>query len=322
MAPDLSGYEAARNKAAYYRHPNAGYLRFTGPDRFDFLQRQTTNDVKYLSTGGALVSVLTSPNARILDVWLMLAEEETIALITLPGRAETTAQYLQSRIFFMDNVSVTDSSAEYAHFSVKGPGASQQLSALGVSPIPSSGEIVTGQIAGVGGRIIGQQGLLEGGFRLLVDAADGNALAESLNAANIPLLTPDVYEVLRVEAGLPGPLTELTEDYTPLEMNLAYAISDTKGCYTGQEVIARQVTYDKVTQQLMGLRLDGQVTVGHSLQVDGKRVGTVTSVVLSPRFGSIGLGVVKRPHHNEGTDVLALTESGEVRAQVVSLPFK
>ncbi len=322
MAPGLSGYEAVRAGVTYYRHPAAGYLQVTGPDRFDFLQRQMTNDAKRLSTGGTMVSVLTSPRARILDVWLMVADEEWIGLITLPGRAEATAQFLQGRIFFMDNVTVTDSSAEYAQFSLEGPGASQLLSELGLSLVPSRGEVVTGELAGVGGRVIGQQGLSEDSFRLLVDAADGDTVTESLEAANIPSITPDVYDVLRIEAGIPGPRTELTEDYTPLEMNLKHAISDSKGCYTGQEVIARQVTYDKVTQQLVGLRLGGQVAVGDALQVDGKRAGVVTSVARSPRLDWIGLGVVKRPYHEVGTEVVVLAESGDFGAEIVLLPFE
>jgi folate-binding protein YgfZ len=322
MAPGLIGYEAARTKAAYYRHPDAGYVRVAGPDRLDFLQRQMTNDVKHLKNGGAMVSVLTSPNARILDVWLMLAEEDAVGLIPLPGRAETTAQYLQSRIFFMDNVSVSDSSADYAQFSVEGPDAPQLLSELGVSPIPSLDQKVAGQIAGVGGRVVGQRGLVGDGFRILVNTADGDTLAESLNAADAPALVPDTYEVLRVEAGIPGPLTELTDDYTPLETNLAYAISDSKGCYTGQEVIARQVTYDRITQRLMGLRFDGQAAAGDSIRVEGKRAGGVTSTARSPRFGLIGLGIIRRPYHEAGMAVTVLTESGQVKAQVVALPFQ
>jgi folate-binding protein YgfZ len=102
---------------------------------------------------------------------------------------------------------------------------------------------------------------------------------------------------MRVEAGLPAAGAELSEDYTPLEAGLAAAISSTKGCYTGQEVLARQITYDKVTQHLCGLRLTRRAQPGGRVWApDGSPVGRVTSAATSPRFGEIALAVVKRPH--------------------------
>ena len=82
---------------------------------------------------------------------------------------------------------------------------------------------------------------------------------------------------------------------------MEHAVSGNKGCYPGQEVIARQLTYDKVTQRLVGLRLDEPVAPGGRLLAEGKPVGVITSAAVSPRFGAIALGVVKRPHHEVGT---------------------
>jgi folate-binding protein YgfZ len=158
------------------------------------------------------------------------------------------------------------------------------------------------------------------GYRLLAPASASDALADALKDAGASSLSPESYESLRVEAGLPGP-DELTEDYTPLEANLSRAVSSTKGCYTGQEIIARQVTYDKVTKRMVGLRLDAPVTAGAQVTVEGKSAGTVTSVTHSPRYGSIALAVLKRPHDEPDTTLVVSNPDGDVSARVAMLPF-
>jgi folate-binding protein YgfZ len=135
-------------------------------------------------------------------------------------------------------------------------------------------------------------------------------------------LQDQTYQILRVEAGIPAPRAELTEDYTPLETGLGWAVAEGKGCYTGQEVIARQLTYDKVTQHLVGLRLNRSAQPGKRVWAEGKPAGAVTSAVHSPRFGEIALAIIKRPHHQAGTLVHAGdTEAQSIPATVTSLPF-
>ena len=116
-------------------------------------------------------------------------------------------------------------------------------------------------------------------------------------------------QVLRVEAGLPGAGAELSGDFTPLESGLRSAVSENKGCYTGQEIIARQISYDKITQFLVGLHLDTSTALGTRLYSEGRPVGAITSVAISPRFGAIALGIVRRPHHETGTLLHAGLES-------------
>ncbi len=132
------------------------------------------------------------------------------------------------------------------------------------------------------------------------------------------MLSPDSRHILRVEAGLPAAGAELSEEYTPLEAGMEHAVSGDKGCYPGQEVLARQVTYDKVTQRLVGLKLSEPVTPGKRLLAEGKPAGVVTSAAVSPRFGAIALGVVKRPHHEVGTRLEVETEWSAV---VAGLPL-
>jgi tRNA-modifying protein YgfZ len=110
----------------------------------------------------------------------------------------------------------------------------------------------------------------------------------------------------------------LIEEFNPLEAGMGWVCADNKGCYTGQEIIARQVTYDKVTKTLTGLRTRQVVAVGSEVTVAGRNVGVVTSSALSPALNSaVALAVLKRPHNQPGT---AVQIEGE-EAEVLSLPI-
>lgn len=317
----LTGYDAAREGVAFWRVPDPGWLVIAGDDRADFVQRQTTNDVRRLGPGVALPTVLTSATARILDVWRLVMDGAAIGVITLPGRGAATARYLQRRIFFMDKVTVTDASDSLAQIDLIGPGAVDALAALGLPEAPAPDAVAEIEGPGETVRAIGQSGALGLGWRLLVPRAALDALENRLAEAGARPLTASAYEVVRVEAGLPAAGRELIDAYTPLEIGLRAAVHEAKGCYTGQEVIARQITYDKITRQMVGLRLDRPVQPGAAVQVEGRGAGEVTSAVASPRFGPIALAVIKRPHFTPGTGVTVSAEGEPARGEVVALPF-
>jgi folate-binding protein YgfZ len=121
-----------------------------------------------------------------------------------------------------------------------------------------------------------QEGLRGKAYRLIAGIEHEHKLVKVLEEAGIFQLHPEIYDVLRVEAGLPAEGHELTDAYIPLEVNLDEAISSNKGCYTGQEIIARQVTYDKVARHMVGLRLEQAVNPGAAIYAEDKRIGEVT----------------------------------------------
>ena len=318
------------NESAFFPILYGGYLYIEGEHQVSFLQRQTTNDIRMLSPGGCMISVLTSPAGRILDVLSVLNGGKTqsggsgsqgLNLVTLPGRGRTTTTYLKSHIFFMDKVTVEDRSQDFIQIEVFGLQVESQFRTLGYPRLPAEGEVlsVEGENPGL---IYKTQGTIGLGFRIIASAVQGEWWISSLRRAGATQLDWPEFNLLRVEVGIPWVEAELNEDYTPLETNLVGAISYSKGCYTGQEVIARQTTYDKVTQHLCGLRLEKRVEPGARLLAEGKRVGKVTSVAESSRFGWIALAMIKRPYHQPGSVLDVATDSGEpVRAQTVTLPF-
>lgn len=323
-APNLQDYQAALSEAVFYRVPRAGYLRLQGADRLPFLQRQTTNDVNLLTPYTSVHTVLVNPAARILDVLCLVPEtDDEIGILTLPGHAIETMRFLKSRIFFKDQVELTDASPEIAQFELGGPAAPDLLAMLGLPGSPEPERIGNGEMAGIAIRCIGQPGFTWTRFRLLIAASGRENLEAALVGNGATLLSEANYQILRVENGLPAADFELTGDFTPLEVGLQAAVSSSKGCYTGQEVIARQVNYDKVTQHLVVLFLKAPGQAGERAWVEGRPVGLLTMAVESPRFGPMALAVIKRPYHQPGTSVIIGGDgkSGGIPAEVTALPL-
>lgn len=307
-------------KFTFFLHENPGYLEITGKDRLAFLQRQSTNDINLLSPERSLITVLTSPTGRILDVLWAIDEGEAIGILTLPGQGKKTFGFLQSRIFFMDQVRLVDASLEICQIDLIGKGVHELLQEFGATPSPadnSAGHIQIGQIAG---RVLFHENI---GLRLLIPREAYQKVQTELQNRGGIQLSEESYEILRIETGIPAANHELTEDYTPLEVGYRCTVSDDKGCYTGQEVIARQVNYDKITRQLVGLRMSDIPDIGDTLYPEAKEqpVGNITSTALSPRFGPIALAVVKRPYDKPGSELVALSEEQSISAVTTPLPF-
>jgi len=160
------------------------------------------------------------------------------------------------------------------------------------------------------------------GCRILAPIRSLDALIAALDGAGAISIDPENFEFLRVEAGQPGPKGELVEAYTPLEVGLQGMISDSKGCYTGQEVITRQITYDKVAKNLVGIKMNDLAEVGAEIKTGTKTAGLLTSVAQSPRFGPIALGVVRRQYSETGSSLSIIDTGGSTTSgEVVALPF-
>ena len=314
-----AGYQAALTGSAYYVWENPGFLRISGADRKAFLQRQTTNDIQMLKPTGCLVTVLTNPAARILDVLIVLDESENLLGITLPGHSGATHHYLQSRIFFNDQVTVVDASQEMALIDLLGLGVVDLLTHLGIDRAPKENEVSLLTINGIAVQVIHQHGL---GNRMVCQIGQVGDVLTALEQSGATRLPYDTWDIIRIEAGIPVGGQELTSEYTPLETSLGWAVSDSKGCYTGQEVIARQLTYDKVTRNLAGVRMEIRAQSGENLYSpeEDRQVGMITSAAVSPRLGPLALAILRRPFADPGSRLALGKHNGPI-ATVVSLPF-
>ena len=317
-------YQAALEGAAWYEIPQPGCLSIRGRDRASYLQRQTTHDVRLLAENRGLPTILTSPNGRILDVlYLVPGPDDSIIALTLPGMGSVTSAYFNKRIFFMDQVTVEDQSAAYTQIDLIGPCRVDILGQLGFTKSPEADEILTVEWESQPVYLLCNSAPLWAGWRLLIPVTVVPTVKSILEETGMPRLTDEIYHLLHLESGIPQVQSELNDDFTPLETGLQAAVSDSKGCYTGQEVLARQITYDKVTQKLCGLHLSELPLADQTIWHAGKQIGRVTSMGISPRFGPIGLAMIKRPYFEPGTQVLvgAQLEQGQ-DADVCSVPFQ
>lgn len=312
----VDGYDALVNAAAFMEQTDGGVLHMTDNDRVDFLQRMTTNDINALQPGQSTVTVLTSATARVLFVFTVVCQPDALLVLPAPGQAAALEKHLRGQIFFMDKVKVENRQEEYTRLRLVGPEAASALAQLDFG----LGDAADGAVEERDGVIAVKQ-IAYGvpGYELLVPVAQQAAVQAALVAGgDTHLADPAIYDARRVELGRPAPGHELTESFTPLEAGLAWACAENKGCYTGQEIIARQITYDKVTRTLVGLRSDTPLAIGTDVIVDGRKAGMVTSTAHSPSLDApVALAILKRDHNQPGTTV----EVAGTTATVAALPF-
>lgn len=316
------GYWAGRNGAALRDEGDHARLWLGGEDRIAFLQRISSNDVRLLP-GQGTVTVLTSPTARIQAVLAVLAMPTGLLLLAGPGQGPALFNTLRTQIFFNDKVALEGRGGALAQFGLLGPQAAGLLAQVGgaVDDLPLFGWR-TLSIAGVDVTVQRAEGLGSAGFTLLTPTPAALAVRTALLRAGAVPIDENAYHVLRVEAGVPAPGSELTEQVNPLEAGLRRFCDDAKGCYTGQEIIARQITYDKVTTQLVGLLLTELAAPEAKVMVGGHQVGWVSSVVHSIALDRpIALAFVRRPHNEPNTQVVVQSGDQSIAATVHALPF-
>ena len=317
-APVDAAYEAATSTVACYDASANGRLRLTERDRADLLHRLSTNDIRRLTAGEGARTVLVNHNARIIDLLTVYSLPEHLLVTTSPGQAAAIEYQLRRNIFFQDRVVVEDLSTATVEYHLYGPQSAGQVAEIGTVD-PSAWPLHHIQAVTIGGAqawIARIPPIGGDGFALFARTDDRDAVRSAL--AGIVPLDEATFDVLRVEQGYPATGRELSLEYIPLETRLVDAVSFTKGCYVGQEIIARMESRNRLAKQLMGLRLPRIVEAGGKLRRDGKEMGDLTSVADSPRIGPIALAYVRTAAAEPGT----LVEVAEgVSAEVVELPF-
>jgi len=297
-----------------------GLARVFGKDAGSLLHGLTTNEMRSLQTGQSLVNIFTTAKGRILDVVEMLRREEDYLLITSPERAATVLQWID-KYTFVEEVRSENLTSRYALFSLFGK---IQNGFAGLSLhhlLPQHFREM--QIAGVEVIVQRTKGIAPDGYNFLVKVEAAAAVWEFLRHHAKPIGFV-AYDTLRVHVGIPAAGAEITEEQNPHEVNLLPFINFEKGCYIGQEVIARLDTYDKVQRQLVGLEFESDhlPALNCSLWAGNEEAGVLTSAVFSPiRQKAIGLGLVRRKFVELGQRFTARSEDASWPCTMVALPF-
>jgi folate-binding protein YgfZ len=318
-------HAAVRAGAGLFALPGRGVLEVGGADRVRWLDGMITNDVKALAAAGpgaGCHALLLTRQGRIVTDLHVLLDSDVVRLELERALAAPVRERLLSFVI-ADDVTCADASGATARLALEGPRAGEALAAAaGAAPALAPDAWARVRVAGhdVDAAAFGFTGLPA--FQLLAPAGAAEEVRAALLRAGAGrgLVEADagLLECLRVEAGTPRAGRELDESALPAEVRLERAVSSAKGCYTGQEVVARMRSRGRVSQLLVGLRFEAPAPVPRAaLEREGRRVGELTSAVESPRFGPIGLGFVQRDLAEPGT---ALEACG-VPARVAALPF-
>lgn len=323
---------ATRESAVLFDMSSRGRLEVRGSDGVRWLDGMISGDVEALASGadgsGCYAMLLTSRGAIVADLHVgRLGEVFTLESL---GSEIPRIRATLEKFIIADDVELIEVGDSERVLGLEGPGApailSQALKADSSGDgLPAPNDWRLGQIAGKPVLIAAFGFSGESAFQIRCSPEDRSVVEEALDAAagSSGILRGSFadLEVLRVEAGIPALGQELDEEVLPPEARLEAAISTTKGCYVGQEIVARLRARGQVNHLLVGLRLESSPSSlpvpGAHLSVGGKRSGEITSVAVSPDLGPIALGYLRREHADPDTSV----EFDEGRGRVSALPF-
>ncbi|HWO84826.1 MAG TPA: glycine cleavage T C-terminal barrel domain-containing protein [Solirubrobacterales bacterium] len=290
-------YRQLREECGLVERADRGLLVVSGPEAAEYLQGQLTNDTEAIEAGRWIYAALLDRRGHMQADMRALrpGEGPELWLDLEPEGLAAAARHLQMYKIGRE-VEVVDASDSHTLLSLIGPRATEV--ARGVEP-PSL--------------------RTETGVDLLVPVGERDRVRDALLAAGAVEVSPEAAEILRIEAGRPRFGAEMGTETMPAEAGIVeQAVSFTKGCYIGQETVARLHYKGKPNRHLRGLRLTALAQPGAPLRLGEKEVGTLGSAAVSPALGPVGLAILRREAEPGAT--VAVGEDG-VTAEVVALPF-
>ena len=317
----MTEYEAVRDGGAGLIDLSAarGRIRVSGSEATMFLNGLITNDMKTLAANRWMPAVFPTVQGRLIGVVRVVRPSESSFLIDTETESLDAVLKTISRFTMAGDFKVSDVTDETALLTVQGQLAGEVIEKVfktSVSEIPVNGvsEVQTA-------TIVRATHTGENGFDIIIDSSQKAELLQALESAGAQPVSEDTLEILRVEAGIARFGRDMDETNVVPETNLDDAVSYTKGCYVGQEIIVRIKHRGHPAKKLTGLRFetDTQIESGAIINsTENKEIGRVTSAVVSPRMGSIGLGYVRYEHLAEGTRVVV---GDGIDATITALPF-
>jgi tRNA-modifying protein YgfZ len=313
LVVELDGqYRQLREECGLLERSDRGKLVVSGSEAAEYLQGQLTNDVEALEPGdGQYAALLDRKGHMQADMRVLRPGEEPDLWLDLePQGLEAAKRHLQMYKIGRD-VELADVGEERAILSLIGPRA---VEIAGSAALPEN----SCETAVVGGAECLAVGTAEG-IDLIAPAAERDRVREALLGAGAAEVAPEAAEILRIEAGRPRFGAEMGTETMPAEAGIVEAaVSFTKGCYIGQETVARLHYKGRPNRHLRGLKLSAAAQPGAALRLGEKEVGRLGTAGVSPAFGPIGLAILRR--EAEPGAELAVGEDG-VTAEVVALPF-
>jgi folate-binding protein YgfZ len=307
---ELDGQYRALREEAGAAARERGVIVVSGQDAAEYLQGQLTQDIEALEPGKGAYSALLDRKGKMQADMRVLRTKRDVRIDVEPETLAAVLRHLTMYAIGRD-VSIDDHTDGLGLISVVGP-ASSELT--GLPPLRAEHDHAEARLDGIEALAI----RTDGGLDLLVPAADRERTLRALEARGVAAVTEEALEIVRVEQGRPRYGREMTHETIPQEAGInERAISFTKGCYIGQETVARLHYKGKPNRHLRGLRLTQPVAAGAVVTLGERELGKVGTAVLSPTHGPIALAVLRR-EAEPGAEVLI---GGETSADVAELPF-
>lgn len=307
-----------REGAAWIRLDRLSLIRVSGPNRTKFLHNLLSNDIAGLAPGQSRLAALMNLKGQQV-AWMRVLAEADALICELPVAVRDTV--VDTFVHYKVGAPVRFEKPEATVFGLFGDKAVETLSALGVDAPPPSIDTFSSAAAIAGTlRISRGRDLPASGFTIHADATATAPLEEKLRSLLGEPVNNATLETLRVEEGIPWHGIDVREENLLHETGqLAIYHSPSKGCYLGQEVVARlEGRGGNVNKRLVGLKAAAPLPADHDIVAEEKMVGRVTSVGISPEFGAIAMAYVHRSHADPGQHV----RIGEIEAEITILPFR
>lgn len=284
--------QTVKNGAVFVDRSNLGMLKLTGATRTDLIHRMSTQDLRNMQSGEGRATVLTTDIGRIIDRLIVYTSTDSAYVLTSENLGDPIARYLMRYVFFNDDFHLQDLSSQTAIFGVYGAKSADLLTTLGFPetdlPLHHWREAT---IDDVTLYLHSTDAIAGGGYLVMCGTDSKTQVADMLAGVGMAAIDDAAFDYLRIEAGLPRFGRELTEDFIPLETGLWADVSFSKGCYIGQEIIARMDSRGKLAKKMVRFSAESPLQQGDILS-KGKKVGTLTSAA-NAESGSVGLGYVR-----------------------------
>lgn len=300
-----------------------GRLRVSGSEATMFLNGLITNDMKTLAESRWMPAAFPTVQGRLIGAVRVVRLKESF-LIDTDAESHEAVLKTVSRFTLAGDFHVKDLTTETALLSVQGKRAAEVVEKVFETPVSDVARdgVLETNWQNTPLTIIRATHTAEDGFDIVIDSAPGAQLRQALIDAGAQWVSPEVFEILRIEAGIARFGRDMDETNVVTETNLDDAVSYTKGCYVGQEIIVRIKHRGHVAKKLAGMRFqtEGRVDAGTIIKsAEGKEIGKVTSTAFSPKLeATIGLGYVRYEYLKPGTTVII---DPEIQATIAELPF-
>jgi tRNA-modifying protein YgfZ len=315
----LKEYDHAINSAVLLDRSHEGRIIVTGKTRFELINRMSTNNLVTLKQGQGCATIFTTTNARILERIEAFHQGDNLLVLTQPPRRESMFDLLKRNIFFNDEAQLNDITSETHQFSLHGIHANAIIKAI--YPNAKEWELYQSQDIEIGSIpfTLAKRKPVSGEHWMFITSAQHTVALHQylLRIGQEFSLIPAgslTFNAIRIRAGFPS-INELNDEYLPLELGLWDEVSFHKGCYTGQEVIARMDSREKLARVMVSIQPDKFVGHNTPIQASGVTIGTLTSSVQAPNGDLFAIGVIKATYTHPDTYITI----GDIPAKIISI---